>query len=118
MCDQQLHGAEYTSELQASNTLEILSNYRVTKGSVAQQTNSDARITSSSISSILKLPQFTILSAKVSDVLEYDSYNSLSSIYSNSIKEPNRFVKCLCCYQKIPAIMYNGRIFGSLCPDD
>ena len=41
VCDQQLHSNELISELQASNTQAILSNYRVAKGSVAQQTNSD-----------------------------------------------------------------------------
>lgn len=54
VCDQQLHSNLLLSELQASNTQAILSSYRVVKGSVAQQTNSDHNYFSSSM--LTRLP--------------------------------------------------------------
>ena len=107
VCDQQLHSESLVSELDASNTREILSSFHVLKGSVSQQTNSE---TIHSLSSILSTVQYSILGTTVEDVLETDSFTLLSSRYS--AEEPT-FVKCLRMYQKIGAVLYNDRIHGS-----
>ena len=79
VCDQQLHSESLVSELDASNTREILSSFHVLKGSVSQQTNSE---TIHSLSSILSTVQYSILGTTVEDVLETDSFTLLSSRYS------------------------------------
>ena len=96
------------SELDASNTGEILSSFHDLKGSLSQQTDSEA---TNSLSSVLTTVQYSVLGPTVEDVLETNSYTLLSTIYS--VEEPTSFVKCLRLYQRVGAVLYNSRIYGS-----
>ena len=109
MCDQQLHSESLVSELDASNTCVILSSFHDLKGSVSQQTDSEA---TNSLSSVLTTVQYSVLGPTVEDVLETNSYTLLSTRYS--VEEPTSFVKCLRLYQRVSAVLYNSRILCAL----
>lgn len=113
ICDQQLHSESLTTELRESNTLEILSNYHVVKGSVAQQiTHTTGNCSSCPSSSfVATTASYSILGPTVEDALNSDMYDCLRGVYAN--KEPENFVKCLRSYLKVGAVLHKGRIFGS-----